>query len=220
MARPPPRLLALAFGVVLTIIVLYGNMGRPSVPQLNSNPLSTSVDDLAHISPNTQKGDAIMGRLGNETLKAELGRAAWKLFHTTMARFPDQPSEDESAALKSYIYLFARLYPCGECASHFQKILKKYPPQTSSRSAAAAWACHVHNEVNRSTGKPMFDCANIEGLYDCGCGDDETEKKSKVEDKAEMSESSKTKMVQDGRDLNLDHFKSIQIAKEGPTNGG
>ena len=220
MARPPPRLLALAFGVVLTIIVLYANMGRPSVPRLNSNRLSTSVDDLAHISPNMQKGDTIMGRLGNETLKAELGRAAWKLFHTTMARFPDQPSEEESAALKSYIYLFTRLYPCGECASHFQKILKKYPPQTSSRSTAAAWACHVHNEVNKSKGKPMFDCANIEGVYDCGCGDDETKKKSKVEDKGEMSESSKTKMVQDGRGLNLDHFKSIQIAKEGPTNGG
>ncbi|ERF68017.1 hypothetical protein EPUS_06407 [Endocarpon pusillum Z07020] len=220
MARPPPRLLALAFGVVLTIIVLYRNMGRPSVPRLNSNPLSTSVDDLAHISPNMQKGDAIMGHLGNETLKAELGRAAWKLFHTTMARFPDQPSEEESAALKSYIYLFARLYPCGECASHFQKILKKYPPQTSSRSAAAAWACHVHNEVNKSKGKPVLDCANIEGFYDCGCGDDEMEKKSKVEDKAEMSESSKTKMAQDGRDLNVDHFKLIQIAKEGPTNGG
>ncbi len=143
MARPPPRLLALTLGAVFTIIVLYVNMGRPSVPRLNSNPLSTSVDDLAHISPDMQKGDAIMGHLGNETLKAELGRAAWKLFHTTMARFPDQPSDEESAALKSYVYLFARLYPCGECASHFQKILKKYPPQTSSRSTAAAWACHV-----------------------------------------------------------------------------
>ncbi len=161
-----------------------------------------------------------MGHLGNETLKAELGRAAWKLFHTTMARFPDQPSDEESAALKSYVYLFARLYPCGECASHFQNILKKYPPQTSSRSTAAAWACHVHNEVNKSKGKPMFNCANIGDLYDCGCGDEETQKKSKVEDEGEMSESSKTKVVQDGRDLNVDHFKPIQIAKEGPTNGG
>lgn len=220
MARPPPRLVALALGTVLTIIVLYVNMGRPSVPRLNSNPLSTSVDDLAHISPDMQKGDAIMGHLGNETLKAELGRAAWKLFHTTMARFPDQPSEEESAALKSYVYLFARLYPCGECAAHFQKILKKYPPQTSSRSTAAAWACHVHNEVNKSKGKPMFDCANIGDFYDCGCGDDETEKKFKVEDKEEMSQSSKTKMVQDSRDPNLDHSKPVQIAKEGPTNGG
>jgi FAD-linked sulfhydryl oxidase len=202
-------------------MVLYLNIGRPSaVPQLNSNPLSTSVDNLAHISPDMQKGDAIMGRLGNETVKADLGRAAWKLFHTTMARFPDKPSEEESAALKSYLYLFARLYPCGECASHFQKILKKFPPQTSSRSAAAAWGCHVHNEVNKSKGKPVFDCAKIGDFYDCGCGDEESEKGSKPEGKGEMGELAKMKLVQDGRDLNLDHLKPVQIAQEGPTNGG
>jgi FAD-linked sulfhydryl oxidase len=221
MARSPARVISLAIVMLLTIMVLYRNIGsRPAVPKLFSNPLPTSVEDLVHISPSMQKGDAIMGKLRNETLKADLGRAAWKLFHTTMARFPDQPLEEESAALKSYIYLFTRLYPCGECASHFQKILEKFPPQTSSRSAAAAWGCHVHNEVNKSKRKPIFDCANIGGFYDCGCGDDENEKTPNSVDKVEMSELSKTKLVQDGRDLNLDHFKPVQIATEGPTNGG
>jgi FAD-linked sulfhydryl oxidase len=221
MARPPRRLLGLAIVAVVTMIVMYINIGNhTTIPRLSSNPLSTSVNDLAHVSPDMQKGDAIMGHLGNETLKADLGRAAWKLFHTTMARFPMQPSEEESAALKSYVYLFARLYPCGECASHFQEILKDFPPQTSSRSTAALWGCHVHNEVNKSKGKPIFDCANIGEFYDCGCGDDEDGKTSKLEDKKEMSEVAKVKLVQDGRDLNLDHFNPVQIAKEGPTNGG
>ena len=62
----------------------------------------------------------------------------------------------------------------GECAGHFRQILTKYPPQVRSRSAAAAWACHVHNEVNKDLKKPLFDCANIGEFYDCGCaGDDE-----------------------------------------------
>lgn len=43
--------------------------------------------------------------------RAELGRAAWKLFHTTFARFPDTPKPEESQALESYIHLFQRLYP-------------------------------------------------------------------------------------------------------------
>ena len=43
--------------------------------------------------------------------RAELGRAAWKVFHTVFARFPDEPTEDESTALKSYVHLFQRLYP-------------------------------------------------------------------------------------------------------------
>jgi FAD-linked sulfhydryl oxidase len=219
MVRPPPRLLWLALAVVLTVVILYTRLGNTPV-RLDSNSPSTSVDDLAHVPPSMQKGDAIMGHLANETLKAELGRAAWKLFHTTMARFPDQPTDEESAALKSYIHLFARLYPCGECASHFQKILKKFPPQTSSRSTAAAWACHVHNEVNKSKGKPIFDCANIGDFYDCGCGDDEDKQLSKPSETGEMSDVSKTKLVQDGKHRNLDHFEPVQIAKDGPTNGG
>lgn len=43
--------------------------------------------------------------------RAELGRATWKYFHTVMARFPETPTEDQKEALRSYIYLFARLYP-------------------------------------------------------------------------------------------------------------
>jgi FAD-linked sulfhydryl oxidase len=220
MARPPARLLGLALGFVVTIIVLYLNLGSHTVPHLNNNTLSTSVDDLAHVSPDMQKGEAIMGHIGNETLKADLGRAAWKLFHTTMASFPDQPSEDESTALKSYIYLFARLYPCGECASHFQKILKHFPPQTSSRSTAAAWGCHVHNEVNKSKAKPIFDCTKIGDFYDCGCGDNGNKGPSKPERIEETSELSKDNLLPDGKDTIVDHFEPVQIAKEGPTNGG
>lgn len=66
----------------------------------------------------------------------------------------------------------------GECAGHFRQILNKFPPQVSSRSSAAAWACHVHNEVNKSLQKALFDCSNIGDFYDCGCAD-EDEKKDK-----------------------------------------
>lgn len=127
------------------------------------------------VATGTLTGKPIAGKLGNETAKAELGRAAWKLFHTTFARFPDEPTQDESLALQSYVYLFQRLYPCGECAEHFGTILEKFPPQVSSRSAAAAWGCHVHNEVNKSLNKVVFDCSNIGGFYDCGCAEDEKE---------------------------------------------
>lgn len=61
----------------------------------------------------------------------------------------------------------------GECASHFQQHLKKYPPQVSSRKAAAGWACFIHNEVNIMLDKPEFDCTKLGEFYDCGCADDE-----------------------------------------------
>jgi hypothetical protein len=123
-----------------------------------------------------------------------------------MARFPDKPTADESLALKTYITLFARLYPCGDCARHFQQLLAKYPPQTSSRSAAAVWACFVHNEVNKRLKKPEFDCSKIGDFYDCGCADeDKKDEKSKAGDKQEEE---------------LKGRESISLVKEGLTRGG
>jgi len=50
-------------------------------------------------------------------------------------------------------------------------LLKKFPPQTSSRRSAALWLCSVHNEVNKRLKKVEFDCADLDATYDCGCGD-------------------------------------------------
>ena len=86
-------------------------MGRTERHGNPTHELRVPSGEPARIAPETLKGEVVMPKLGNETAKAELGRAAWKLFHTTMARFPDEPTAEESEALKSYIWLFARLYP-------------------------------------------------------------------------------------------------------------
>jgi len=176
------------------------------------------MHDVANVDKATLSGGTIMPKLGNETAKAELGRAAWKLFHTIMSRYPDTPSADERTALQSYVHLFVRLYPCGECAEHFRQIVARFPPQVSSRKAAAAWACHVHNEVNKSLGKEVFDCANIGDFYDCGCADEEKEamgaeavaqqgevRSARAVEKPEMDVVTKERMTgSNGRDTNLD----------------
>jgi len=117
-------------------------------------------------------GGVIMSKLGNETAKAALGRATWKLLHTMTLRYPEHPTDDEREALRSYLYLTSRLYPCGECATEFQQLLELYPPQTSSRLSASGWLCFVHNKVNERLEKPIFDCAHLDDEYDCGCGHD------------------------------------------------
>lgn len=43
--------------------------------------------------------------------RAELGRATWKYFHTMMARYPEDPTEEQQETLRSFVYLFSRLYP-------------------------------------------------------------------------------------------------------------
>jgi len=133
--------------------------------------LPRPVGDTTLPISNTVHGNVIMPKLGNETAKADLGRATWKLMHTMTLRYPEKPTPDERNALSSFFHLTSRLYPCGECAEEFQMLLKKYPPQTSSRHAAALWLCAIHNKVNKRLNKPDFDCTTLDGEYDCGCGD-------------------------------------------------
>ncbi|GAB7359316.1 hypothetical protein MBLNU230_g5967t1 [Neophaeotheca triangularis] len=214
MPAPPKRSIIAICATSALFFLLFLSFG--SHPSTRAPSISLSSKNVESGSPEIPNlnGHAIAGKIGNETKKAELGNHAWYLFHTTFASFPDKPTVEESAALKSYIHLFQRLYPCGECAEHFAQILEKFPPQVSSRSAAAAWGCHVHNEVNKSLGKEIFDCSNIGDFYDCGCAEEEGGKgnggellKDREDGKPEMDEESKDKITGPrGRDFNVDLF--------------
>jgi hypothetical protein len=101
----------------------------------------------------------------------------------------------------------------GECASHFQGHLKKYPPQVSSRNAAAGWGCFIHNEVNAMLGKPEFDCNNIGDFYDCGCAEDEKAGGHKDESQAE------SQGLPQKKDHEGDATTPVEIHKEPTTRG-
>lgn len=161
---------------------------KPSIdpqPQPLSEPKkNAAATELGTIMPSMPEKDA----------KEKLGRASWTYFHTLLARFPDEPTAEQSEKLKQFIHLYAELYPCGECSYHFVKTLKKYPPQVSSRTAAAMWGCSIHNLVNEHLGKDKYDCSTILEDYDCGCGDEE----GKIKE-----------------DLKLDKFSVVTEGKQG-----
>ncbi|EEH35085.2 FAD-linked sulfhydryl oxidase ALR [Paracoccidioides lutzii Pb01] len=179
MARPTSRLfIVIGLGLFFILTLTFLRQSSPLSPATRAPGHFDRTIPNVEITDKMLQGPVVMEKMGNETAKAELGRAAWKVFHTMMAQFPDKPSSEQQETLRSYIFLFSRLYPCGECASHFQTHLAKFPPQVSSRSSAAAWACHVHNEVNKMLHKDIFDCSKIGDFYDCGCAhDDEDDNK-------------------------------------------
>ncbi|SPN96598.1 uncharacterized protein DNG_00120 [Cephalotrichum gorgonifer] len=205
-------LIAAAFAILTTFYLLSGSdVARDVVtaPAAQSKPQSAApasdagVDafkgepigkaEIEAIAPGALSGGSIAPKMENATAKAELGRATWKFLHTTMARFPENPAPDDSLALQTFVHLFARLYPCGECAAHFRKLLEKYPPQTSGRNAAVGWACFVHNEVNMRLEKDIFDCSKIGDFYDCGCGEEGKEGEAKEGEGKEGEEETEAK---------------------------
>ena len=108
--------------------------------------------------------------------KEELGRAGWTILHRMAAKFSKKPTQLEQEHARDFLKLFALLYPCEECAKHFQKYVAHFPPDLSSNEALVKWMCHAHNDVNSRKQKPHFDCTMdrlITRWGTCGCEEEE-----------------------------------------------
>lgn len=90
--------------------------------------------------------------------REELGRSTWVLLHTLAAQLPDKPTRQQQRDVRTLIDVLTRIYPCGDCASHWSHIVRAEPPRVQSRQEFEQWLCRVHNVVNRSLGKPMYNC--------------------------------------------------------------
>lgn len=101
-----------------------------------------------------QHGDNRQGGISKE----ELGRATWTLLHTLAAQWPQQPTRQQQKDVESLVSTLTRIYPCAECAAHFREIVRLNPPSAKSQQALEQWMCEVHNSVNESLGKPLFNC--------------------------------------------------------------
>lgn len=233
--------------VVLVVVLLYNlvNSSQTRIqhqrdgdqhPITNQNAVDMGEESAGAVANGEMVFDTdstpFMPQMANETLKAELGNAAWKLLHTILARYPETPVESEKVYLKRYIESFAQVYPCGDCARHFIKLLQQYPPQIGSRKSAALWGCFIHNQVNKRLEKPQYDCTTILEDYDCGCGadeqlGDEEAETSKTPETPETSPrlSSRAKAAKPGRTGQKDresrqHLDSIRVESSEERVGG
>lgn len=102
-------------------------------------------------------------------IRENLGRSTWTLLHTMAAVYPGIPSADHKKDIINFIYLLSKLYPCGDCAQHFQKLLANHPPKVGNHDDFVKWMCQVHNVVNKRLGKSTFECERVEERWECGC---------------------------------------------------
>jgi hypothetical protein len=83
------------------------------------------------------------------------GPVLWAEFHQRTKK-ENLDSEEEMR----WIQIFTSWIPCGQCKNHFKKFLKETPPQLSSQQEYIHWAIAIHNKVNASLDKPLFNLAN------------------------------------------------------------
>eukprot|EP00878_Enallax_costatus_P017384 GHUV01018258.1.p1 GENE.GHUV01018258.1~~GHUV01018258.1.p1 ORF type:complete len:161 (+),score=65.21 GHUV01018258.1:507-989(+) len=59
-----------------------------------------------------------------QVTREELGRSTWVFLHTLAAQFPEHPSRQQQKDARQLIDSLTRIYPCGDCAQHFQELVK------------------------------------------------------------------------------------------------
>ena len=126
-----------ALALVLLGLAWSGALFRGASSFSSSTSSSSSSSSRGRPRRFTKLDDALTGAhmsaLGNATIRAEVGHATWTLLHTMAARFPDEPTPEQTDDFREWILLLARLYPCGQCAEEFQVILRAHPPEVRWR---------------------------------------------------------------------------------------
>jgi hypothetical protein len=59
-----------------------------------------------------------------------------------------------------WLKIFTTWVPCGKCKQHWVELNKENPVDLSSQKAYQDWAIKMHNEVNKSLGKEIYEPAN------------------------------------------------------------
>jgi len=104
--------------------------------------------------------------------KEQVGRYAWGILHSMAATFPNEPTIEDKKNFAVFLQSFSKLYPCKECAKHFQQLLKEKPIKDANRKELVFYVCDLHNVVNVQLKKPKFDCEKAFDVWggNCGCG--------------------------------------------------
>ena len=59
-------------------------------------------------------------------------------------------------AEKRWLGIFESWIPCGKCKTHFSGLLKENPVDLSSARNYKIWTIMIHNLVNESLNKPIY----------------------------------------------------------------
>jgi ADP-heptose:LPS heptosyltransferase len=79
------------------------------------------------------------------------GPKMWNDLH----RRPYMVEALDPAAESRWMQAFSSFVPCGECRRHWEELIRRTPPNYSSRSSYFAWTVGAHNNVNMRLGKPI-----------------------------------------------------------------
>jgi len=91
----------------------------------------------------------------------------WHTIHITALGYPEKPTHAHKKAAKEFFESLKLLIPCPICRDHYNTHLEKYPltPHLDTRADLFRWTILLHNEVNKTLGKPAFTESQVIQYY-------------------------------------------------------
>jgi hypothetical protein len=82
----------------------------------------------------------------------------WHTMHLAAITYPAEPSYANKRAAKEFFESLAVIIPCPKCREHYTKHLQVMPisPHLDRRQDLFKWTVQLHNEVNKTLGKPIL----------------------------------------------------------------
>ncbi len=94
------------------------------------------------------------------------GPHLWKFMHLFTLSYPNEPTEDEKDTAFNFFTSIQTVLPCEKCRYNFKNHLETLTEEVlDSNENLVKWLFDIHNEVNKSTGKPIFSFDDFINLY-------------------------------------------------------
>lgn len=84
------------------------------------------------------------------------GKCAWVFIHSIAINYPKDPTPTEKENIIAFFHSLGDILPCRHCRKHYKDNLKKVPIQAGSKMELLYWTIDIHNEVNKTTRKPVL----------------------------------------------------------------
>ncbi len=94
----------------------------------------------------------------NGFLTTVWGPPLWHVLHTISFNYPVEPTTEQKHHYRDFVLGLQHVLPCGVCRNNLARNLKQHPPllkHFASRDSFSRYVYHLHNVVNRMTGKPI-----------------------------------------------------------------
>lgn len=85
------------------------------------------------------------------------GPKGWFFLHSIALTYPPNPTDEDKKNYKVFFETLGGVLPCLDCQNHYKKNIKKLPidDNLENNKKLNRWLVEIHNEVNKSTGKPL-----------------------------------------------------------------